>query len=85
MLRDLNYPVGNIDGDFGPKTEAAVIAYQTDHAIGDPPGVCDVNTWAALEAQFGDIDGLRSEDSIRDYVGDTYGTAHSSMGAKTVL
>jgi peptidoglycan hydrolase-like protein with peptidoglycan-binding domain len=79
MLRDLNYPVGNIDGDFGPKTEAAVTAYQADHAIGDPPGVCDVNTWAALEAQFGDLDGLRSEESLQDYVEDTYGTAHSSM------
>jgi peptidoglycan hydrolase-like protein with peptidoglycan-binding domain len=79
MLRDLHYPVGNIDGDFGPKTEAAVTAYQTDYAIGDPAGVCDVNTWAALEAQFGDLEGLRSEESIRDYVDDTYGTAHSSM------
>lgn len=79
MLRDLQYPVGNIDGDFGPGTEAALIAYQSDHLIGDPPGVCDVNTWAALQAQFGDLDGLRSEESIEDYVDDTYGTAHSSM------
>ncbi len=38
-----------------------------------------VNTWAALEAQFGDLDGLRSEESLDDYVNDTYGTAHSSM------
>jgi peptidoglycan hydrolase-like protein with peptidoglycan-binding domain len=79
MLRDMGYAVGNIDGDFGPITEAAVTAYQTDHAIGDPPGVCDVNTWAALEAQFGDLEGLRSDDSVREYVEETYGTAHSSM------
>jgi peptidoglycan hydrolase-like protein with peptidoglycan-binding domain len=79
MLRDMGYAVGQIDGDFGPVTEAALIAYQTDHMIGDPPGVCDVNTWAALEAQFGDLDGLRSEASLEDYVDDTYGTAHSSM------
>lgn len=85
MLRDLHYAVGNVDGDFGPKTEAALIAYQTDHAIGDPPGVCDVNTWAALEAQFGDLDGLRSEDSIREYVDETYGTAHSSMDPEEQL
>jgi len=79
MLRDMNYPVGNIDGDFGPITEAALVSYQQDHMIGDPEGVCGTNTWAALEAQFGDLDGLRSEESIKDYVNDTYGTAHSSM------
>lgn len=79
MLRDMHYPVGDIDGDFGPITEAALIAYQKDHMIGDPEGVCGVNTWAALEAQFGDLDGLRSEESIAGYVDDTYGTAHSSM------
>ena len=79
MLRDMNYPVGNIDGDFGPITEAALVSYQQDHMIGDPEGVCGTNTWAALEAQFGDLDGLRSEESIEDYVNDTYGTAHSSM------
>lgn len=85
MLRDMNYPVGNIDGDFGPITEAALILYQKDHMIGDPEGVCGVNTWAALEAQFGDLDGLRSEASIEDYVNDTYGTAHSSMDPEEQL
>jgi len=34
MLRDLRYSVGNIDGDFGPITEAALISYQKDHMIG---------------------------------------------------
>jgi peptidoglycan hydrolase-like protein with peptidoglycan-binding domain len=85
MLRDMNYPVGNIDGDFGPITEAALISYQKDHMIGDPEGVCGVNTWAALEAQFGDLDGLRSEASIDDYVNDTYGIAHSSMDPEEQL
>ncbi|MPZ84217.1 MAG: hypothetical protein GEV28_28975 [Actinophytocola sp.] len=85
MLRDMHYAVGNIDGDFGPVTEAALIAYQGDHMIGDPQGVCDVNTWAALEAQFGDLDGLRSEESIEDYVDDTYGAAHSSMDPEEQL
>jgi peptidoglycan hydrolase-like protein with peptidoglycan-binding domain len=85
MLRDMHYPVGNIDGDFGPITEAALVAYQKDHMIGDPEGVCAVNTWAALEAQFGDLEGLRSEESIADYVNDTYGTAHSSMDPQEQL
>lgn len=79
MLRDLNYPVGNIDGDFGPITKAALMSYQSDHLIGDTPGVCGANTWAALEAQFGDLEGLRSEESVKKYVEDVYGTAHSSM------
>jgi len=85
MLRDLHYPVGDIDGDFGPVTEAALITYQKDHMIGDPEGVCGVNTWAALAAQFGDLDGLRSEESVADYVADTYGTAHSSMDPQAQL
>lgn len=85
MLRDLHYPVGDIDGDFGPVTEAALVTYQKDHMIGDPEGVCGVNTWAALETQFGDLDGLRSEESIADYVNDTYGTAHSSMDPQQQL
>lgn len=85
MLRDLHYPVGNIDGDFGPITEAALASYQRDNLIGDTEGVCGVNTWAALEAQFGDLDGLRSEASIEDYVNDTYGTAHSSMDPQEQL
>ena len=66
MLRDLNYSVGNIDGDFGPITKAALINYQSDHLIGDTRGVCGANTWAALEAQFGDLDGLRSEESVKE-------------------
>ena len=53
LLRDLNYDVGDIDGDFGPRTARAVTAYQTDHAIGDTPGECGPNTWAALEADAG--------------------------------
>ena len=75
----MNYDVGGVDGDFGPRTARAVTAYQVDHAIGDTPGECGPNTWAALEAQFGDLEGLRAEDSVREYVDDTYGTAHSSM------
>jgi peptidoglycan hydrolase-like protein with peptidoglycan-binding domain len=79
LLRDLNYPVGQIDGDFGPDTRAALEQYQVDHAIGDTRGECGPNTWAALEAQFGDLEGLRAQESVEEYVDDTYGTAHSSM------
>jgi peptidoglycan hydrolase-like protein with peptidoglycan-binding domain len=72
MLRDLNYLTETPDGDFGPVTAAALRYYQKQHMIGDPEGVCGVNTWAALADQFGDLDGLRSEERIEEYVADTY-------------
>lgn len=36
-----------VDGDFGPKTLAAVKAFQEQHGL-DPSGVVDLRTWAAL-------------------------------------
>lgn len=38
------YPVGNIDGVFGSKTQSAVIAFQTDNAL-TPDGIVGRNTW----------------------------------------
>lgn len=40
----------DVDGDFGPKTEAAVIAFQKAHAkeCGDADGIVGAKTWAAL-------------------------------------
>lgn len=72
MLRDLNYLYDPPDGDFGPVTESALRYYQEQHLIGDERGVCGVNTWAALASQFGDLDGLRSEESVEEYVAETY-------------
>lgn len=72
MLRDLNYLTDPPDGDFGPVTAAALSNYQEQHMIGDDRGVCGPNTWAALAVQFGDLDGLRSEESVEEYVSDTY-------------
>jgi peptidoglycan hydrolase-like protein with peptidoglycan-binding domain len=79
MLRDLNYLTDTPDGDFGPATEAALIRYQEQYMLGldgngtgDTWGVCGPNTWAGLEAQFGDLDGLRSEEDVEVYVDETY-------------
>jgi Putative peptidoglycan binding domain len=38
MLAALKLEVGTPDGNFGPRTEAAVIAFQTTHAL-DPDGI----------------------------------------------
>lgn len=78
LLRDLRYDVGQIDGDFGPVTRAALEKFQADYEI-DEAGEAGPNTWAALETQFGDLEGLRTEESVDAFVDDTFGTAHSSM------
>ena len=47
MLTYLGFPCGDIDGDFGKKTEAAVKKYQT--AIGiSADGICGKTTWKYL-------------------------------------
>ena len=47
VLTYLGFPCGDIDGDFGKKTEAAVKKYQT--AIGiRVDGICGKNTWKYL-------------------------------------
>lgn len=48
----LGYDPGPIDGLFGPRTRAGVIAFQRDHAC-DPDGVVGPITLAALRAALG--------------------------------
>jgi peptidoglycan hydrolase-like protein with peptidoglycan-binding domain len=47
-LSDLGFSLG-IDGDFGPGTAKAVIAFQQKNSLGND-GVVGPNTWAALFA-----------------------------------
>lgn len=49
VLQHGSYYTGNIDGQFGSKTEAAVTAFQKDKNLSvDRPGVINQKTWAAL-------------------------------------
>ena len=44
-----------VDGIFGPKTKAAVVAYQTAHNL-EPDGICGPKTWAAIDQAMKDKD-----------------------------
>jgi len=84
LLRDLNYDISQIDGDFGPNTRAALEAFQSDYEITEG-GEAGPNTWAALEAQFGDLEGLRQEESVQEFVRETFDDAHTSMDPEEQL
>ncbi len=47
MLINRGFEVGEIDGRFGPKTDAAVRAYQSDHGL-DVDGIVGPKTWDSL-------------------------------------
>jgi peptidoglycan hydrolase-like protein with peptidoglycan-binding domain len=38
-----------VDGEFGPRTRAALVAFQRDHGL-TPDGVVGKSTWGALVA-----------------------------------
>lgn len=48
LLADLGYAVGDADGDYGPKMEAAVNAFRKDHGVGTYPAVTGWTGYAVL-------------------------------------
>ncbi len=49
LVRQIQAKVGvAVDGDFGPKTEAAVRAFQSSHSV-VPDGIVGPKTWQALD------------------------------------
>lgn len=47
LLLSYLYPITNLDGDFGPETERAVRAFQTENGL-TVDGVVGRNTWSSL-------------------------------------
>lgn len=47
-LKKLGFAINSVDGDFGPRTEAAVEAFQKSKGL-SPSGVVETMTWAALD------------------------------------
>jgi peptidoglycan hydrolase-like protein with peptidoglycan-binding domain len=81
-LQSLGYDVGEPDGHFGPRTEAGVVAYQNDFGLYSVEfGTCCDATWASIESQFHDLEGLRTAHSVDDYARGAYGIWNSSMSA----
>ena len=48
MLETMAYPVGKVDGTFGPETLRAVMAFQSGNEL-PVDGVVAANTWVAME------------------------------------
>ncbi|MCL2563531.1 MAG: peptidoglycan-binding protein [Oscillospiraceae bacterium] len=55
MLRHLGFPIGEIDGQFGVKTQRMVIAFQSASEL-PIDGVVAANTWMALEKRVGGME-----------------------------
>lgn len=53
LLKAAGYDVGDIDGDYGPKTAAAVLAFQEDRPDLDDDGIAGPMTLGALDAAVG--------------------------------
>ena len=51
-LNELGFNCGEVDGKFGSKTKAALIEFQKSKGL-NGTGICDNNTWVALNAALG--------------------------------
>lgn len=52
LLKNAGYDPGTVDGIFGPKTQAAVMAFQRDSHIA-VDGIVGIRTWTALGVNCG--------------------------------
>src|SRR5262245_45306852 len=77
-LTHLNHDPQGIDGDFGPKTEAAVESFQTDTGL-VVDGIVGPNTWAMLETMAA-LKGFVT--TATEVVSDTVGSFIPGGGAR---
>lgn len=59
VLADLGYSPGDIDGDYGPKTEAAINRYRKDRNLGDITYLSGWQAWSMLSAAMAKRAGAR--------------------------
>lgn len=65
-LRDLGYPVGAIDGTYGPTTRGVVLMFQSDNGL-ETDGLVGDKTWTALElARARPVAEARAEATVSD-------------------
>lgn len=72
-LTEKGYSLGNIDGDFGKKTEAAVKSFQDDNGL-RADGIVDAGTWTALG-----ITDVQGADSAVDFI--CWGLTHAKKSS----
>src|SRR3954468_12216754 len=70
-LRDAGFSTGQIDGPFGPATEAALLAFQRSHGL-LADGVAGPVTWQALARVGGGAPGHQPTRTDVDFVAELF-------------
>lgn len=83
-LSELSYHVGDIEGDFGPLTERAVVAFQHSHSL-KVDGMVGPRTWEVLAQSAPPDLGPRETVTITDLASKGSRTAATVVKAKKVI